>query len=236
MGIRIKERNCKSIGRAKGFSGCGTMTMYRTYGLCNDCYKIWLKSTEEGQEILYKQAMKYVAETRKDKKAKKQARKVGLMSADQYRKTYIQPKFNKIIRMIDFDSGCIATGNYQGQMHAGHYHSVGSSRTLALNAHNVFNQSAHSNNWKGGDDKNYQEGLKNTFGSDYLDFIDSLTQHQPIKLNKAFYKTLNKKLIDYKKTVEEYKRTPLERIGERNRLNEYLGIYKNEFSIFNYSK
>lgn len=233
--IKHKAKKCKAIGKAKGFEGCGEETLFRTYGLCNDCHSVWLRTTEDGQEIMYKQAMKYVAESRKDKKASKRAAKVSVMSADAYRKKYVQKKINEIIRIIDYGQPCIATGN-GGQIHAGHYVSTGSNRTLTYNAHNIFAQSAHSNNWKGGDDKKYRQGLIDTFGIEYLEFIEGLQSCPLIKLNKAALETLNEKLIKYKRTVEKVKRSPMERIEERNRFNLYLGIYSDGYLIFNDSK
>ncbi len=79
----------------------------------------------------------------------------------------------------------MATGNFEGKMAGGHYTSVGSNRTICLNIHNIFIQSFASNSWNGGDDKRYREGLINTFGEDYLDFVESLKRHKPLHFKKA---------------------------------------------------
>jgi hypothetical protein len=45
-------------------------------------------------------------------------------------------------------------------------------------------------------------------------------------------KDLNLRLNDYIKTVDKVLRSPIERITERNRLNEYLGIYRKKLSYY----
>ena len=45
-------------------------------------------------------------------------------------------------------------------------------------------------------------------------------------------KDLNGRLNDYIKTVDKVLRSPEERVTERNRLNEYLGIYQKELSSY----
>ena len=223
-GIKIKEKNCKGLNKAKGY-GCGELSLYRTYGLCQNCYHDWLRNTPEGQEKLYKQAISYVKEIRKDKKAEKQRKKVEILSVDNYRKAYIQPKINKAIRLIDYGCPCIATGAIDGKFDAGHRISVGSNRTIALNAHNIFIQSVHSNRHKHGDSRRFDEGLKNTFGEEYFDFVCSLKSIQPLKLGKSRLIEINQILIDFLKELEPKKRNKVERIMMRDELNKTLSIY-----------
>lgn len=51
----IKRKNCKGTGKAKGY-GCGSMQLYRKYGLGRECgcYGEWLFSSEEGRKTIYK--------------------------------------------------------------------------------------------------------------------------------------------------------------------------------------
>ena len=229
--IKHKYKPCKGIGKAKGFEGCGGETLIRTYGLCATCYRSWLLNTNEGAEHIQNVQIKVKKQIDQANRKHRTRTKIDLMSADQYRAEMIQPKFNKIIRAIDYGQPCIATGNF-GKMAAGHFVAVGSNRTLALNAHNVHIQSFESNSHKSGDTLKYIDGLKEIYGEDYYIFVDSLRQHDLIKLNKPIYETLNKKLIDYTKQVEKVKRTPIERIKERNKLNVYLGIYNEGFKEY----
>lgn len=228
-----KSKPCNGIGKAKGYNGCGGDTLVRTYGLCSPCYRNWLLNTPEGNEHIKKVSIKSKKLVAKKKRIETKEKKVQLMSVDAYRKKFIQPKINKIIRLIDYGQPCIATGAYQGQMHAGHYISTGSNRTLTYNAHNIHIQSAHSNSWQAGDDKRYRKGLIDTYGVEYLEFVERLQRCKPINLNKAFLETLNIKLIQYTKQLEKVRRTPLGRLKLRNELNSLCGIYGNEFSEYN---
>jgi len=65
-----------------------------------------------------------------------------------------------------------------------------------------------------------------------LNWIESLPKHPLIKLNVNDLKDLNGRLNDYIKTVDKVLRSPEERVTERNRLNEYLGIYQKELSSY----
>jgi len=119
-------------------------------------------------------------------------------------------------------------------MAGGHYTSVGSNRTICLNLHNIFIQSFHSNSWNGGDDKRYREGLKNTFGDDYLDFVESLKGHRPIQLRKDQLIDIKNKAQIIVNSLEKNKRvlTSSERITFRNNVNAELEIYDEEFCEF----
>jgi len=164
------------------------------------------------------------------KKAKvdKKERSVELMSCDEYRSKYIQKIINEIARLIDYGQPCIATGKYNGKMNGGHYHAVGSNRTLALNLHNIHIQSFESNHFKSGDNLLYKEGLIKTYGLDYFERIEALSQTKPIKLTKS-------ELIEIKKLASEIKnelkknpkpKQQSERIYLREIINAQLGIYK----------
>jgi len=233
----IKKKKCKGIGIAKG-NGCGELTYKRTYGLCQKCNRIWATETDVGMIWLKKQSA-YKMKS-KEKEEKKQNRsehnkmKIDVMSADKYRSIYVQPLINKIARFIDYGNPCIATGNFEGKMAGGHYTSVGSNRTICLNLHNIFIQSFHSNSWNGGDDKRYREGLKNTFGDDYLDFVESLKGHRPIQLRKDQLIDIKNKAQIIVNSLEKNKRvlTSSERITFRNNVNAELEIYDEEFCEF----
>ena len=113
-------------------------------------------------------------------------------------KNDLQREINVLIREIDKGYPCIATGAYQGQMHCGHYLSVGSNPTLRFHLENMFIQSMHSNTWKSGDTIRYQLGIKDTFGADYLDYMNRLQSIEPLKLTSEDIKeTIQKVLIKY---------------------------------------
>lgn len=233
----IKKKPCKAMGKSKGFEGCGEPQFNRKYGLgviCG-CYSKWLLNTDAGKEVLSKATLsgkKTVAKDEKKKSRQERAeKKLGLMSPDGYRKTYVQPLINKIARLIDYGNPCTPTGNFEGKMAGGHYTSVGANRTICLNLHNIFIQSFHSNGWKGGDDKKYRAALKRIFGEDYLDFVEGLNAHHPIQLRKPDLIEIKEKCLVIIKVLEADKEylTPEQRIEKRNLINLELGIYDVEF-------
>lgn len=142
-------------------------------------------------------------------------------------KNDLQREINVLIREIDKGHPCIATGNYQGQMHCGHYLSVGSNPTLRFHLENMFIQSMHSNTWKSGDTIRYQQGIKETFGIEYLDYMNSLQSVEPLKLTSEEIKEkipIVRSLIKWVK-LQERKFTTEERISLRKRFNQEIGIY-----------
>lgn len=237
--INQKPKPCKAIGKARGFESCGKLSYQRKYGLCQACLKNWLLNTPEGQEVLNKHSLKAKGTHEKEQKqswnAEKKQRKVDLMSKDEYRATYIQPLINELARLIDYGQPCIATGNFNGKMAGGHRHSVGSNRTLALNLHNIHNQSFHSNSCQGGDHLRYRLGVIQTYGEEYADFIDhKLNQCPALHITKqdlidakpilnAFVRQLKKAEMKYPKKM---------RIRLRNEINAHLGFYPEEYAVF----
>lgn len=233
--MQQKAKKCKGINKANGYAGCGVESLNRKYGLCPSCLYDWMTTNENGKIYYQKQ---FIPQTKKvsEKNRKKltKQKKINLMSPDKYRAKYVQPLINKIARLIDFGHPCIATGNYEGKMAGGHYISVGSNRTICLNLHNIFIQSFQSNSWNGGDDKKYQEQLKQIFGQDYFDFVDSLKGHRPIKLSKPELVEVKEKAQTIIRRLESYNymRSAEDRILARNAVNRELGIYDLEYSIY----
>lgn len=224
-------KKCKGIGKAKKVEGCGKKTEFRTYGLCRYCLIEWSK-TKEGYELYVKpriipKAKNKVMETKKKEKEKTRQEKIDLMSCDKYRAKYVQPIINEIARLIDYGQPCIATGKTEGKMNGGHYHSVGSNRTLALNLHNIHIQSFYSNHHKSGDDKNYREGLRKVYGDEYLEYVEGLKQIPEIKLTKEDLIRIKYKaqLIKNELKSNSEKTIAYNRIVARNTVNMLLGIY-----------
>lgn len=166
----------------------------------------------------------------------KQEMNISLMSSDKYRAKVLQPVINEIARLIDYNQPCIATGNFQGKMSGGHFISVGSNRTVCLNLHNIFIQSFESNSWKGGDNLKYRWGIKNTFGTEYLDFMEGLQRCPKISLSKDDMIDIYKKACEIrnklKKSPKVYNKN--QRIELRNQVNLELGIYQEEYCVFNF--
>jgi len=159
---------------------------------------------------------------------------IDIMSDDKYRSKILQPVINEIARLVDFGQPCIATENY-GKENGGHYISVGANRTICLNLHNIHIQSFESNHWKSGDTLKYQGGIRKVYGEDYLEYMDCLQKHPPIQLRKNMMIEIyeNACKIRTKLRKNEKIRSPKERIELRNQINIELGIYQEEYCIFN---
>jgi len=139
----------------------------------------------------------------------------------------LQYYINQIIHSIDKNVPCIATGATTGKRNAGHRFSIGSTIPLRYNLHNIHIQSEHSNNFKGGDNDRYDDGLIKVYGQEYRDYIHTLRQIKPlhltietIKEKILIAKLIKKELIELGNTY-----TPQERIQLRHDLNARIAIY-----------
>lgn len=232
----IKTKKCKAETKAKGYDSCGkdTDVKYRKFGLCPSCFWDWMHTDENGKIHYQKQ---FLPKTKKvferNLKEIEKEKKIKIITPDKYRSKYLQPEINKAARLIDYGQSCIATDNF-GKMNGGHYRSVGSNRTIALNLHNIHIQSFESNTFRGGDDKNYKDGLIDRYGIKYFEFVDSLRQHRVLKLTVDEMIAIRKKIMTINIDLERDKKIlqPKERIYLRNMINIELGIYDKEYQSF----
>lgn len=105
---------------------------------------------------------------------KHKAKKKGLRDNDKsYRKKMAQQAFNAYIRIRDNDLPCISCQRYHnGQYHAGHYRSVGSSPELRFEEHNCHKQCSACNNYLSGNIGNYRINLVKKIGEDKVDWLE----------------------------------------------------------------
>ena len=116
-----------------------------------------------------------------------------------------QIAFNALIRERDKDLPCISCGrHHQGQYHAGHYRSVGSSPELRFEPLNVHKQCAPCNNHKSGNVVEYRISLVKRIGVDKVEWLEG--PHEPkrydiedLKAIKAEYRA---RLRDLKKSAQ----------------------------------
>lgn len=236
---------CKGTGKAKG-SGCGNPTEERRYGLGVECcFKLWLISTDNGFieiKAIAERASKKVARDIKRKQIKKRQEdarlkakmRIDIMSVMEYKNKILQPNINLIARLIDYGQPCISTNNLKGKMSGGHYVGAGKNITISFNLHNIFIQSFHSNHHNSGDILNYQDGLINTFGTKYFNFVQSLRKCEKIDFNKEDLIRANKKcrLVIKELNAHIEVREPKERIRLRNKVNDFLDFYPEEYSKY----
>lgn len=142
-------------------------------------------------------------------------------------KADLQQVINKIVRLIDKGRPCIATGNYQGKMNAGHYISVKANPTIRFHLDNIHIQSEHSNSWKGGDTLRYQKGIIDIYGFAYLEYMNSLQSTPEIHITIDEIKVAIKKARaiarDLEKLGLEYSTN--NRVLMRKKFNQQIGIY-----------
>jgi len=103
-----------------------------------------------------------------------------------------QTEFNKYVRLRDASEPCISCGrHHNGQYHAGHYLSVGSTPELRFHPYNNNKQCAPCNNHLSGNQVKYRVRLINKVGVDIVDWLEG--PHEPQKLT-----------IDDIKEIKEY--------------------------------
>lgn len=149
-------------------------------------------------------------------------------------KNELQDEVNLIVRLIDKDLPCLAKGIYANQFHAGHIFSRGSNQTIRYNLHNIHRQSAQSNHFQN-EDGLLREGLVKEYGQNYMDFISELRRTPKLEFNnQEFHEiTLKARLISAKLKKADKVYNLNQRIELRNQINIELGIYQEEYCIFN---
>jgi hypothetical protein len=101
----------------------------------------------------------------RERKAKLKTRRDWLREA--------QASFNRFIRTRDSGQPCISCGrHHQGQMHAGHYLSVGARPELRFNENNVHAQCAPCNNHLSGNIVLYRKGLMAKIGLELVEWLE----------------------------------------------------------------
>ena len=182
--------------------------------------------TQWAMQVVEKQKQKQAKEKKQSWTKEKLEMKDKLKTLSDW-KNDLQKEINAIIREIDKGHGCIATGSHQGQMHAGHYFSVGSNPTLRFHLENIWIQSMHSNSWKGGDTIRYQEGIIALYGKGYLDYLNSLQSIKPLQLSKSDIEEkipIARGILKWLK-LQNRKFTNEERLSLRIEFNKKLQIY-----------
>ncbi len=222
--MKTKPKKCKGIGKAKGFEGCGEVVYYRRYGLCGGCLVKWIDNTDEGKEHFKKVRNISKKKVQQEDKKKLREQKQSIRSKSYYEKQ-LQTEVNKIVRLIDFDKGCISCSHgidkFTRQAHAGHKKSVGSNPTLRYHLDNIHKQCSICNAQLGGNPHEYYKGLVKRYGKEYADSVETLS---------AKYKRLNLTVNELKDIITVARRIVREieqgKDYTREEVNNQLGIYK----------
>lgn len=90
-----------------------------------------------------------------------------------------QAAVNRYVRARDKDEPCISCGRYhEGQYHAGHYRSVGSSPELRFELLNIHAQCAPCNNHLSGNIIGYRKGLVEKIGAKKVEWLEGPHDHK----------------------------------------------------------
>ncbi len=113
-----------------------------------------------------------------------------------------QAAFNAYIRARDAARPCVSCGrHHNGQYHAGHYLSVGSSPALRFEELNVWKQCAPCNNHLSGNAVLYRRALVELIGVDKVEWLEG--PHEPKKYTIDDLKAIKAEYIRKRKEIEE---------------------------------
>lgn len=168
MNIRVKKRQCKGVGLAKCYMGCGNSSYIEKYGLCSSCYAKWLLNTDEGQDKLKKHMHAAGRKSKIIKKGKIKQEKIKTKTIAVLKMEARAP-FQKLIRIRDHGRQCVCCdsnlpfniGNYDG----GHYFKAELYSGVIFHPHNVNGQRVYCNKYNHGNELGYGQGLSKKIGN-----------------------------------------------------------------------
>lgn len=140
----------------------------------------------------------------------------------------LQKEINTIVRLIDKGHPCISSGRPLGKNYdAGHLYTTKAHPTLRFHLFNIFAQSVHDNQHKGGNELEYFLRLEEVFNKDLQDNILRLKQIPALHLTKDELRektAIARGIVKWLK-LQDRQFTHEERISLRIRFNQELGIY-----------
>lgn len=225
---RKNPKPCKGYKDKAGF-GCEKPITIHDSGLCDECLNKWkIEQIKQGNtEVLTSITRKAKIEVKKENKEKREKvkkQKEAVKTLSNY-KSELQTIINAIVRLLDNDKGCISCkhgwdGNWTRQRHAGHRLSVGSCPELRFNLLNIWGQCSICNNWKSGNEREYDKGLALNYGDLTLATVKDLRVKYPsLHITIPEIKEAIVKARGIKKDILNGK------IYFRDEINEILGIY-----------
>ena len=146
-------------------------------------------------------------------------------------KEYLQQEVNKLARLIDehFNYNCIDCSNpFNKVVQGAHYHNVGGNENIRFNLHNIHSARAHCNMYSSEHKKGYVIGLKDRYGPDYYNLVETelSIKYSYLGLNDV---ELKEALKNTRKCIRELKNIIKECSDgkeARDKLNKLIGIYK----------
>lgn len=186
---------------------------------------------EAGKEFKLNARIKSaLTKVRSDKDEKFKAMKENVTN---YKK-FLQDDVQKIAKLIDYGSKPLhQTPQDNGVVQGGHVYSKKNHEQMRFNLHNIFVQGAKSNMALIYDEE-FKDGLIKEYGIEYFEFIKSLKQQPLPKIKQNEYKEYHFKALAIIKRLEltftHYSKN--ERLEMRNKINQELGIYNEQYTQF----
>lgn len=201
--MNIKKKPCKSMGKSKGFEGCGEPQFNRKYGLgivCG-CYSKWLLETPEGQDLLKTHTLKATKTSRdfkvfEEEEARLKSIKWLLINTRNACHTYI--------KLRDEGKPCISCGMpYNTSFQAGHFYKAETFSNIKFNEFNINGQCKGCNLHKEGNESEYRVNLPKRIGQDAFDEINRLAREYKQSNFKWHKDELNKIRTHYINKAKE---------------------------------
>lgn len=197
----IKEKPCKGINKARMIKGCGTLTKFRTFGLCNNCLSDFLFNSDAGKIIFNKINLKVKSDKEKAFKSDLRAK---LKTIGEY-KAEARKSFQKWIRLRDSDKPCISCNSSTSELFdGGHFYKAEVYSGLIFNENNCHKQCRKCNRFMNGNELNFRKGLIARYGIDYVTNLDNICDINRIK--KYTKEELIAKKMQYDIKIKEYEK------------------------------
>lgn len=201
----IKEKQCIGLDIAFGFPGCSKIIKveHRKFGLCKECLKKWITTTESGQSYMNR-AMRITKKDHEkenpiikpfDKKQHKKD-KEALKTLSDYEKE-AKVIFQKWVRLRDAGQNCISCDKPVKDPAGGHFYGAGTYSGLMFNPDNCHLQcNAHCNKFLSGNLLEYRKGLINRYGIEFVENLDNLSiQLRNYKYTKIELQEIKQKYV-----------------------------------------
>lgn len=177
--------------------------------------------------VLAKQKTEKQKKIAREWKEEKKVIKEKIMTLSDWQKLLEKP-INKICCLIDFGSTCISC-NGKTTPQAGHYHTVGSNKSIRFNLDNLHLQDYHCNCEKSGNIHQYDLGLIKRYGKEYWEYVkfDIVGKYPLLKIPKEEYQhkiSIANSIVKWLQ-LQNKNYSPIERLQLRKKYNKEIGIY-----------
>jgi len=155
--------------KTKGY-GCRRMSKDRRFGLCKECYPLWLVDTPEGNKVMADAVNPIKQKRASFDEAKKQIVERNSIS---YLLTNAKNAVHAFIRERDKGKPCIScNGLWKSDHQCGHFYKAETFSTLRFDEKNLSGQCVGCNIHNDGNESGYRVGILNRYGEEHLKYLD----------------------------------------------------------------